>query len=364
MPNIIDYLLWRGDLPFSASPFSPPDNLILSLLSLVDYSDVISSSPLDMPVKLSDFYKDYTERYPSGQKFGYIIPDVTHDMIRLTAQSVRFRDVYISAFRNSVDSESQFAAVTFVLPDDSVFVSFRGTDDTLVGWKEDFAMSYRSPIKAQILAAEYLAEISEFFSGPIRCGGHSKGGNLAIYALVYAPDIVSGLEKRIIAAYSNDGPGFTEDVIEDGKFKRAAAKMRVIVPQSSVIGLLLGHREGFTVVESNVKSGIMQHDPFTWQVMGRDFVRRKSLSPRGKKHERVLSDWLSKTPREKRREFTEILFSTLGSTGAKTLSDLSVDQFPKLISATKTISELDRGSKETVQEAIKILLDSIAKPMD
>ena len=364
MPNMLDYLKWRGDLTFDASPFNEVDNIILSMLSFVDYSVVIPEPflpiPVPMPVRLDRCYDEIKQKFPNGLDFGQIIPEKTNDLFAAAAKSVRFRDVYVSGYKYIFDETEfvQFAAVTFVLPDDTIFISFRGTDDSLVGWREDFNISFSHPVRSQLLAAEYVDETASVYRGNIRLGGHSKGGNLALYAAAFAkPE--NG--DRIIAAYSNDGPGFVSEIKNSPEFKRTEERMLTITPQSSVIGMLLERGDRCEIVESNLKNGLMQHNPFSWEVMGKEFIHLPCLSPRGKRHDEVFREWLGKLNAEKRKEFTEILFGVLGSTGAKTVSDLSVDHLPKLMTAIRAFSELDREEKEVMSEFVRGLFDAMKK---
>lgn len=357
MSNLLDYFAWRGDLSFAASPFCEVDNLVYSMLSFINLTDIVSDSVVGMPVKLSDAWTQYSEKFPNGEHFGQIIPQSTNDVFSLAANSVRFSDTYITAYRSETDEDavSQFAAVTFVLPDNSIFVSFRGTDDTLVGWREDFNLSFMHPVVAQAKAVEYLSDIAAVHRGKIRLGGHSKGGNLAVYSAVFAPDDV---KSRIIMAYSNDGPGFVEEVIESQEFRDMQSRICTFVPQSSVIGMLLEHKEDFHVIESTLNNGLFQHDPFSWSVVGNHFVHLGGLSKQGKRHDAVLRQWIRGMSSEDRRALTEILFGVLESTGAKTLTDLSVDRREKISAAIRAYTELDRDSKEHLVTLVRKLAEA------
>lgn len=359
MPNINDYLAWRGDLSFDAAPFCEVDNLIFSMLSFIDYDGIVQADPLGMPVKLSDCYAAHRKKHPGGEEFGQIIPDINNDLFRDAAESVRFRDVYVTGYRYELREEEhlQFAAVSFILPDNTVFIAYRGTDDTLVGWHEDFNLSFTCPVMSQRLAVEYLEEIAGVHRGRIMAGGHSKGGNLAVFASVFArPEI----RQRILSAYSNDGPGFLPEVTASPEFREMKPKIRTIVPQSSVIGMLLEHNEEFSVVESTLPDsvGLFQHDPFSWSVMGPSFVHLDDLSRQGKRHDEVISRWLSGITKEERRQFTETLFGLLQSTGAKTLTDLTSDQMTKLTAALKSFKELDKDTKDNIYRFVRSLLES------
>ena len=360
MSDVMDYIKWRGDLTFAASPFCEVDNIVLSMLSFIDFSTAVSDSFYGMPVRLDKCFDENRLKYPTGEKFGTIIPDKTNDLFIAAANSIRYREVYVTAYRSIIDEKQclQFAAVTFILPDNTLFAAFRGTDDTLVGWREDFNLSFTHPVRAQALAAEYLSEAASVYRGGIRTGGHSKGGNLAVYSAAFAS---AEVRSRLITAYSNDGPGFVEEVVNTPEFREVDKKTITIVPQSSVVGMLLHRSSRLEVIKSDIKNGVLQHNPFSWQVMGREFEHLPSLSANGKKHDEVLHVWLGRLSEEKRREFTDIVFGVLESTGAKTLSDLTQDQLPKLLTAARTIGSLDKEDREIVAEFVGGLFDAIAK---
>ncbi len=356
MPNVFDYLVWRGDLSFEASPFSEVDNLILSMLSFINYTDIVPADPLGVPVRLSECLRMHREKYPNGEDLGFIVPEEVSKLFVRAAQSVRFRDIYAAFYKNETDDAEfmQFAAVTFILPDDTLFVSFRGTDDSLVGWREDFNLSFMHPVRGQETAVEYLTEIAALYSGGIRTGGHSKGGHLAVYSAVFSPDSV---RRRVITAYSNDGPGFMREVIDAPEFSEMESRIYSVVPQASVIGMLLEHRGERRVIESTVSNlkGLLQHDPFSWSVRGARFVHLEGLSKQGKRTDEVLDAWLSGVSAEDRRRFTDTVFGILDSTGARTLKDLTVDRTAKIVSAIRAIGELDRETREKMLSLVKLL---------
>ncbi len=337
-------------------PLNEVDNIILSMLAFVDFSDSVSPDPAGMPAKLKDCLEAVLAKYPSGEKFGQIIPDDTNTLFCLAAQSKRFADTYVSSYRTLTDEKSatQFAATTFVLPDDTVFIAFRGTDDSLAGWREDFRLSYDYPVQSQILAAEYTNEIARHFRGNIILGGHSKGGNLALYAAAFAD---SDVKSRIKKAFSNDGPGFPDDIINSPQFKESEHIMLTILPQSSSVGMLMSQPRSTAVISSTSKSGIKQHDPFSWTVLGKSFIHLAALSPAGKKHQEMFSQWINSLSLDRRRTFTEAVFGILDSTGVKTVSDLSSDQIPKLAAAAKAVMNLSKGDRDMLGEFLKGILE-------
>ena len=358
MSNILDYIKWRGDLTFAQTPFCEVDNLIFSMLSFINFSGIVPDSADGVPVKLCDCYEKHKLIFPSGEDFGQIIPTDTNSLFSLAAQSVRFSDTYVTYFKNEIDEKEvkQFAAVTFIMPDNSLYVAYRGTDDTLVGWKEDFNLSFTYPTMSQKTAVEYLTAAASSFRGKIRVGGHSKGGNLSVYSATFAPPQV---RNRIITAYSNDGPGFVSDIIESAEFIEMEPKICTYVPQSSVIGMLLEHTEDYKVIESTLENGIYQHNPFSWSVLGANFIHKSSLSTKGRRNNEVIHEWLKDITPEERRVFTETIFSILDSTGAKTLSDLSTNHMAKLTAAIKAFNGLDKANRDNLNKFAKLLAEAI-----
>ena len=357
MPDLFDYLVWRGDLSFAAAPFNEVDNLILSMLSFIEYRTIVPPHPLGTPIRLSECLHRYEERFPAGEDFGVIIPAETTDLFRRAASSVRFRDIYAAYYVNETSETEpmQFAAVTYILPDNSLFLAFRGTDDSLAGWREDFNLSFTCPIRSQELAAAYTADIASVYRGNLRLGGHSKGGNLAVYAAAFVPPHI---QSRILAAYSNDGPGFLPHVLESPEYRAIADRVITFVPQSSVIGMLLEHDGDYHVIESTLHNGLFQHDPFSWNVFGPQFVHLEGLSKQGQRHDQVLRAWLSKLDGEERRKFTETLFGVLESTGAKTVSDLTEGRMNSIGTILRTFGNLDRETKDQVYNFLKRLAEA------
>ena len=357
MTNMLDYISWRGDIPFSSSPFNEIDNIIYSMLSFIDFSGLVPRDPLSSPVKLSECLEYNQRRYPDGQNFGAIIPRENNELLKKAAESKRFEDTYITAFRDEIDEESvkQFAAVTFILPDNSIFVAFRGTDDTFVGWREDLAMSYDFPTTSQRAAADYLTEIALYHSGPIRTGGHSKGGNLSVYSAVFSPREV---KDRIITAYNNDGPGFTRDVIESDEYKSVSEKIYTVVPQSSIVGMFFEATANLHVIESTATGGAAQHNPYTWIVLGKEFRHLDAMTKSGQRLDSIIDQWIAGSTPDERRKLTDTIFSVLESAGAKTLSDFNEDKLKNIAAMIKAIAGFDKETRDNVILFIKRFADA------
>ena len=311
MPKMFDYLKWRGDLPFSQAPLNSVDALIFSTLCYTEFGNLVTDDPI-RPV----FFKDAVDHFFSMQDHEKRIR-VKKDLELLleAAESPRFRNVGLCFYRDEriEEEESQFAAMTFLLDDGSAFLAYRGTDYSLVGWKEDFNMSFSDTVPAQRKAAAYLEEFSSHFSCPMYLGGHSKGGNLAVFA---AAEAGTEIQSRIHKVYNLDGPGFGEYLMGTPGYLAMVPKIETYIPQSSIIGMLLEHEEDYTVIKST-QVGIMQHDPYSWELLGGRFLEAEDLSPDNKFLNQTLKHWLSGMTMEERNEFVDTVFSLLGQGGAK-----------------------------------------------
>lgn len=218
-------------------------------------------------------------------------------------------------------------------------------------------MSFIRPIPSQLEAAEYVNETIKYSRRKIRLGGHSKGGNLAIYAAVKAKP---SLKRRIIAVYNNDGPGFDREMIESEEYRQMLPKIKTIVPEHSVVGMLLEHEEKYMIVKSS-QTGIMQHDAMSWQVCGNRFETVKSVDRTSRMLNEALSNWINGLSRMQRSEFVETLFAIITSSGAVNLSDLSADRFNFAGSALKMYSSLDRETKIMLRRMLKSLTGEFDK---
>ena len=246
----------------------------------------------------------------------------------------------IADFVNEIneEDETQFCAMTLLADDGSVFVVFRGTDDTIVGWKENFNMSFMHPVPAQKKAAEYLAREMNARRGDFYVSGHSKGGNLAVYAATTCPE---GLKRRIKAVYNNDGPGFNLSFVESEEYLSIRDRVRTLVPESSVVGMLLEHEEKYEVVKSNTV-GLLQHNGFSWQLLGNKFIYLDEISEESKKIDETVKEWLSSTDPEKRRAVVDSVYEILTSDNIKTLTELNADKL-KIIKAWGSLDAESRG---------------------
>lgn len=361
MANILDYLDWRGDLTLAQSPFNDVDNLILAELSYLDFSDVVP--PVGGgSISLAQAAEKLFERYPAGRKMdmGLVLPAEIPVMLKKMQHTARFGSMKLSCYTDHLDpaEAEQFSAITIETGDRQIYCAYRGTDDTLAGWREDLELACDPEVPAQKMAVDYVTQVARRYPRRgIRLGGHSKGGNLAAYAGVFCP---ANIQKRITAVYSNDGPGFHDDILDTPAHDRIEDRIRAIVPKSSVVGLLLEHEKVLTVVDSS-QLGFMQHDPFSWQVMGKDFVLLPGLDAEAEAGSRAIREWHHNMSREQLLQAVDALFSVLTAAGAETLTDLKEDNIRAVGPMIRAMKDMDRETRDGLAELMQLLFRNNAR---
>ena len=281
-------------------------------------------------------------------------PAITHSFVRTVAANPRFSGLHVGAFaeRFGTAEQTQTAAVTFLLPDGTLVLSFRGTDDSLVGWKEDFNMAFQYPVPSQCMAAEYVSAVAKLWPGDMILTGHSKGGNSAVYAAMNVPNKV---RKRITAVYSLDGPGFPEHVVTSEPYLSTVSKVHKIVPDSSIIGMVLETPEPCVVVKADCE-GIMQHFAFAWQVEGDAFVRVDDIAPSSHTFNSSFNRWMTGLSREEREHAVDALFQVIHASGATTFSGLIASMPLSLPSMIGAIVGLTPDERKHLLEAMRMLV--------
>lgn len=298
----------------------------------------------------------HREAHHEAHMVHFVDPKVIHDFHRAVASSPRFADVLVGAFGHSFDTDqqTQFAAVTYLLNDEAgtMVVAFRGTDDSLVGWKEDFNMSFQYPVPAQRSAADYVRRLAALRrSNPLILVGHSKGGNLAVYAAMNADERT---DRHIERVFSLDGPGFPDRVVHSGAYAAVSERVTKIVPDSSIIGMILETPEPCEVIASDA-AGLMQHFAFSWQVEGDRFVRRDEVASSSQTFNAELSDWMASLTEEQREHAVDALFSVLGASGASDFSGLMSAMPMAIPSMIGTAAGLTPDERRHIGSALKIL---------
>ncbi len=316
MANMFDYLAWRGDLTFDQDPVNAVDGLILANIAYVRLAEVVSDNFLH-PRTLGEVAQAFSE-LPEEKQISRAKND--RKLLELAAQTPRFGDVQLLYCRDEFDPEisSQFAAVTALLPDGTAMLCFRGTDHTLVGWKEDFNMSFSEQVPAQDKALRYTQAFAKVHPMPVRLCGHSKGGNLA----VYAASMCSPQEQsRILDVYNHDGPGFVSSLMGDPGYRAMVPKIHTFVPQSSIVGMLLEHQEPYTLIKSRQVS-ILQHEPYSWEILGKEFLTVEQVGEDSRFLNLTIRHWLADTTMAERNEFVDAVFQLLAAGDADRTNEI------------------------------------------
>jgi len=355
--NLEDYLRWRGDLTFEQDGFNEVDNLLLCLLSYIDLGRielVRSKDPADALSLFAACDRLTEEDEQRGLSTREYIP-----IMRQAAQTERFKDVALFGYESLHDEsrEMQFDAVSYLLPDGSVFAAYMGTDRSLVGWKEDFNMSFLSAVPAQERAAAYAAEIGAACpERPLRLGGHSKGGNLAVWAAAHLPEL---LQDRLLAAYNNDGPGFSGNLLDSEGYRRVESRIHTFIPESSIIGMLMSHAEDYEVIDST-NHAIMQHEPLSWVVMGNRFVHLGQRSQIGRFSDNVLREWVDSMDAKERETFIEALFDVVSQGGRiRSLEELRGGGLIGRAALLRKLADVDEEKKTVLLEGLRNLASDV-----
>ena len=358
--NIMDYLDWYGDFDFSVLPFNDVDNLILAELSYASLDGIVKEPQLGRRLRTISVKDAADELSKSGRmEKSCKLEQNAGQLLLEMAKGKRFSDALLAGYVDKHDfkNQEQFSALHIYLPDGTLFVSYSGTDDTILGWKEDLNMAYQMPVPSQEEAVEYLEKTVPHDGRMIRIGGHSKGGNLAIYAAVMCYD---RLKRRIIGIYNNDGPGFLESMLERKSYLEVKDRIKTIVPETSIVGMLLEHGDSYEIVKSTGK-GIMQHDGLSWQVYKNGFVKLDERSKESLVIDKTISTWVMGLSDNERVAFVDAVYDMLTGAGINYLSELEQYKPATLNSMVKEMSSMEPEKAKMVRRIIRALISEYGK---
>lgn len=345
MAGLFDYLDWRGDLTFEKAEFNEVDSMILAWLSYVALDGVVPEecsehTAITIEEASAQFVKTHDVEKILKETVSFTKSSVL--MLQKLALCNRFRSLKLTGFVNHIDykKETQFCAMTVLLGKNRYAVVFRGTDEHLISWKEDFNMSFLPVIPAQNMALSYLEGVAARIRGKFYVCGHSKGGNLAVYAGVRAAFQV---RRKILEIYNHDGPGFYDLNGLGNAFEEMLPKIHTYVPETAVVGMLLEHAGEPVVVKSSGR-GLFQHDAASWEILGPKFVTVDKVSDTSRMINDILKNWLKETSNEERAVFVDTLYKILETTQARSLDDLNAE---KGRIANVVLKEINGLSKET-----------------
>lgn len=351
---LLDYLKWRNDVSLFTASLNDIDNVILSYISYIDFGELYGEQ--EKIHDIEEAFEFFCQRYSLDEirenaQFTKKAPLLLEGMV----SGERFRGTKIAYYTDIFDKEKvkQFAAVVLILPDGTNYISFRGTDSTITGWKEDIFMSFTAEIEGAKEAVNYLNKVSKHLDGKLILGGHSKGGNFAMYAASFCEEAV---KDRIVKVYNNDGPGFRDEVINSEGYKRILPKICSIVPQTSMIGQLLTNHGEQKVIKSSA-TGIIQHDAMTWEVTKDHFVEAE-LDSLSKFVKTALGSWLEKMDDETRESIIMTVFSMIEETEAETFKEFGGEIFKNTRIVLKEYTKLPKSKRAEIMNAFGNLIQA------
>ncbi len=338
--NVLGFIKAHKDEDFNTFKFNEVDNLILSLIPYIDFTDIVNGFK-GKKITLSEATQKLAKRKDIIE--GFFVTN-TFKMLKAMMNTKRYGDILLYNYMKVVNSEMQFSAITMLLNDKSIYIAYAGTDTSIIGWEEDFKMTYLYPGVSQKYAGVYFNKALGIIPHKVRIGGHSKGGNLAICAAINAKWIH---QRKIRAIYNNDGPGFLREQVRSKEYKRIQNKIKMYVPVHSIIGMILYHEKDYIVVKAK-NLGILQHDAFNWQCNNDGFIRAK-LNKRSKVLEDKLTKKLEELPINKRIKVVNDLFMIFKNNNIKDTKDIKIREIFKLI---KDFKELDKETQNILIELI------------
>lgn len=358
MGNILSYLKENGDITFVEKPLRAVDALLLAQFAYFNFDGMVPGVNSEKPaVTLSDIrqHADYQHLFSVNW-----YKDELRELFELLTASRRFHNMTMNYYENHIDEEkqAQFCAITFFLGDGSIVTAFRGTDDALSGWKEDFNMAYMPPVPAQEMSVSYMKQMEKKLqhhrNANIFLTGHSKGGNLAVYAAIGCG---KRFQNRINMVYNFDGPGFRPEFWTQVNYEVMKGKIRKMIPQSSFVGMIMQQDDAYEVTASNA-TGMLQHLPLAWRVVGDDFSYLDKLDESRSVLNDEINEWILSLNKEELGTFLETVYYLIDCTKASTLKELGENWFGNLIAIGTCYKKnrFEEKSREILWESVNLLL--------
>lgn len=352
MGIIFDYLDQVAYDSIYDTPFNELDMLMLTEITYLPFDQIVSDqmSP-DCTCRLFEA----AEKVP--QDLSMLVTKNRLKLLEKVASSTRFKNIKLMGYVNDIDPDvqKQFAAMIFKIKPDSYVLTFRGTDDSIIGWKEDFHMTYMDQVPAQKTAVNYLRKAMDALSGQFILTGHSKGGNLASYA---ASQIEPEYQERIQSIYSYDAPGLNHSVITSQGYQTISDKIKRYIPQGSIVGMMLETPKQAQIVKSTALGGLAQHDTFTWQISGQTFVLLDNLNPESLQVDKTLKNWVDSVSDDELKDFFDLFFGLILDAGISSINDLTkLENFNKILAVFENANALTDQEREMLSRLAKLLVD-------
>lgn len=351
--NIIDYVEEYGDYTFLEKPLNDVDSLVLCQLSYLRFDGMV---PLLTENRKSVTLRQLFEKEQFEELFtdDLFVKD-NRALLQAMHKSKRFRTLKMNYYVNIIEKEweTQFSAITFFLEDGSMYVAYRGTDVTIVGWKEDFNMAFMDPVPGQEYSVKYLNMVTGRGNNEFYVGGHSKGGNLAVYA---AMNCKKSVRERIRKVYSMDGPGFRPEVLERCPYEEIKERIVKILPHSSLVGMLFERDNNYQVVESR-SLGLLQHNTYFWLVEEDHFVYAKKIYEGRRLMDDTINDWVLSLEAEEVKIFVDTLYNVVSATEADNIIQIAADWKNSMNRMRAAIKDVDEETSEMLKKIIKSLFE-------
>lgn len=350
MENIIDYIQAYGEHTFTEEPLNEVDSLVLCQLVYLNFGPFVPGmEERNAPVSIQSIYQ-----HPDRDRIldDYWYRENNKELFAAAANSRRFGSLKMNYYVNiiNVNDETQFSAMTYILEDRNVYLAYRGTDATIIGWKEDLNLAYSKPIHSQYLSVEYMDRVAGYVAGNFYAGGHSKGGNLAVYA---AMNCSEKTRRKLIHVYNNDGPGFRPEIKQKGNYEAIAERVSKFIPRSSVVGMILEDGSDYEVVESR-GVGLFQHNTYSWKVEGNHFLRAQNMRSGKMLRDASMNEWILSLSEEEAHAFIDTLYEVISASEASNIFEFGADWKKSL----QNIIEAAKGVDETTKKAIQKILRS------
>lgn len=356
MGTILDYLREYGGYSLEEKPFGEVDSLVISQFSYLKFDGIVPGPGEGRgPVSVAQIaaHADYDHLY-ADERYR---KDNTA-LFTGVLKSRRFGEMRLWNYVNQIEPEKeiQFSAVVCGLSEELAYVVFRGTDENIVGWKEDLNLAFSEPVPGQTRSVPYLEEAARTISGRFFVGGHSKGGNLAVYASMHCDPQV---RERIAAIYDHDGPGFRPEVREQGAWSEIEGRIRKTVPRSSLVGMLLYTDGDYRVVESKTL-GLAQHNPYTWLVKEDDFRIVDEIRPGRRFVDQTLNEWILSLDQTQMHIFVDTLYRIVQASETDNLIDFTAHWFQSIHKIGKAIGEVDEETADVMIRIMRALFEMVS----
>ncbi|WP_286080774.1 Mbeg1-like protein [Parablautia intestinalis] len=363
MDNIIGYVKKWGKYTFSEKPFNEVDSLVLCQLVYLNYEKYVPAlSEKNTSVSMLSICED-----PGWEQIleDYWYKEHNRELFLLAAGSPRFGHMKMNYYVNVIDEDrqAQFSAMTYFLSDGRIYIAYRGTDATIVGWKEDLNLAFSKPLRSQYLAVEYMEQVAGEAAGGfcpgIYAGGHSKGGNLAVYGAMNCSDEI---RAKLIRIFNHDGPGFRPEIKAQGNFQAIAERIIKFIPRSSLVGMILEEESDYEVIES-WGIGLFQHNTYSWKVEDGALVRAKNRTNAKVIRDAALNEWILSLTEEQTHAFVDTLYEVVSASEVSNVFEFEANWKKCLQNVLLAAKEVDEETKKGIQKTIhlffQILLENL-----